>query len=140
MKECHHVTKLNSSADGKKVGWFPFCFSFCVFYTLSSVLTGKWRICSWKAQNLFQIPLGDLYVFCSHWCCDIYLIYTSLAYKLRQYYIFFKCYSFLVYVDVHYFVFIETLFNTFDKSLLKTVFVTVRIKWTTNNPYTQIHL
>lgn len=34
MKECHHVTKINGSADGKKVGWFSFafvllCFIYC---------------------------------------------------------------------------------------------------------------
>lgn len=51
-----------------------------------------------------------------------------------------KCYTFLVYVNTHYFIFLKTLFNTLDKSLLKSGFVTVKMKWTTDNPYIQMQL
>lgn len=39
-----------------------------------------------------------------------------------------------------YIIFIKTLFNTLGKSFLKSVFATVKIKWTTDNLYIQMHL
>lgn len=137
MKECHHVTKSNSNADGKKVGWFPCCFYFCVSYVVFSF---NWKIKNLQLEGTGSIPDSTETLPCVLFPLMLWHLANLYVFRLQNWdNIMYFANAILFCFMLTYIIFIKTLINTFDKSLLKLLFVTVKIKWTSDNPYIQMH-